>query len=75
MWYIQPTPREDGGYSSPQSTNAEGLLALPDEFLEEFIKYNGFVNLTVENNTVVFVSPNTEAWEAWKATLPTGGEL
>ena len=32
--------------------------------------YNGSVTLTVEDGAVTFVTPDTEAWEAWKASLP-----
>ena len=36
----------------------------------KFYEYNGFVILNVMNNHVLSYEPNTEAWEAWKSTLP-----
>lgn len=32
-------------------------------------EYNGFVTIT-ETEDGITVEPNTEAWEAWKASLP-----
>ena len=43
---------------------------MPDSLLSEFLAYNGFVTLTVEGEAVTAVTPDTEAWEAWKASLP-----
>ena len=68
--YIRPTPNAGGAYPSPQSSAARGLVQFPDTFLDTFLDYNGFVTLTIENNTVTAIKPNTEAWEAWKAEQP-----
>lgn len=68
MLYINPNKNEMGGYYSPQSTYANGLVQFPEELLSEFIEYNGFVSLTIENNTVIAITPEVEKWEAWKAT-------
>ena len=68
--YIQPTPTDVGAYTSPQSSAARGLVQFPDAFLDTFLAYNGFVTLTIENNTVTAIEPNAEAWEAWKAEQP-----
>lgn len=68
--YIQPTPTDVGAYTSPQSSAARGLVQFPDAFLDTFLAYNGFVTLTIENNAVTEIEPNTEAWEAWKAEQP-----
>lgn len=65
--YIRKTAGEAGAYPPPQSLKAKGLLFFPDEFLEEFISYNGFVSLEVEGEKVTAITPNLEAWEAWKA--------
>lgn len=35
-----------------------------------FADHNGFVTLTVIRGIVTSMDPNTEAWEAWKETLP-----
>lgn len=68
MLYISTEKNKWGGYYSPQSTYADGLVAIPEELLDEFLDYNGFVSLTVENNVVVAISPEVELWEEWKAT-------
>ena len=68
--YIRPTPNAGGAYPSPQSSAAHGLVQFPDAFLDAFLAYNGFVALTIENNAVTAIEPNTEAWEAWKAEQP-----
>lgn len=70
MYYLRPTPNPGGAYGAPQSSKASGLLELPDSLLSEFLAYNGFVTLTVEGEAVTAVTPDTEAWEAWKASLP-----
>lgn len=68
MLYIRPS--EESFYTPPQSLKAKGLINFPEEFLDEFNAYNGFVTLNVENNTVVSLTPNTEAWEEWKVSIP-----
>ena len=70
MWYIKSEPNEGGGYSNPQSIKIPGLVELPEEHLETFINYNGFVVLTIEGDKVTGITPNVEAWEEWKASLP-----
>lgn len=78
MKYIQPTPNPSGAYPSPQSNPFPGAIPLTDEQAETVIQYNGFVTVTsaeeeyVEGffRTVYTVTPDTEAWEAWKASLP-----
>lgn len=68
--YILPIADEMGAYSNPQSTKAKGLVYLPDEFLDTYIACNGFVNLVIENDIVTDISENTEARDAWLASLP-----
>lgn len=70
MYYISKNSNESGAYSNPQSNKFPDSVALSDEQLTEFLKYNGFVNLTIEGETVTNIEPNLEAWEAWKASLP-----
>ena len=70
MQYIRSTPNESGAYPAPQSNPFPGALPLTDEQVAQLVTYNGFVTLTVENGTVTAVTPNIEAWEAWKASLP-----
>ena len=68
--YIKPTPNKSGAYPNPQSSAAHGLVQFPDEFLDTFIAYNGFVTLTIAEDAVTAIEPNTEAWESWKAEQP-----
>ena len=69
MQYIRSTPNPSGAYPAPQSNPFPGSIALTDEQAATLIQYNGFVSITRERATVT-VTPNTEAWEAWKASLP-----
>lgn len=69
MRYIRATPNPSGAYPAPQSNPFPGSIALTDEQAATLIQYNGFVSITQEGATVT-VTPNTEAWEAWKASLP-----
>lgn len=68
--YINKIPNPSGAYSNPQSNKFPDSIDLSDEQLTEFLKYNGFVNLTIEGETVTDIEPNMKAWEAWKATQP-----
>lgn len=78
MKYIQPIPYKDGSYPAPQSTPFKGAIPLTDEQAEIVLQYNGFVAITSSEETIVDdftrtvyeVTPNTEAWEEWKASLP-----
>jgi hypothetical protein len=70
MMYISPIANEAGAYSNPQSKYADGLVFLPDELIEQYTEYNGFVILTIVENTVTSLEPNIDAWEAWKAAQP-----
>ena len=78
MPYINPTPNPSGAYPAPQSNPAPGLIPLTEEQAATVLQYNGFVTITSEEEvieddftrTVYTVTPNTEAWEAWKASLP-----
>ena len=78
MMYLQPIPNSDGSYSAPQSTFFKNAIPLTDEQAQMVVDYNGFVTITSQEEiivdeftrTVYFVTPDLEAWEAWKATLP-----
>ena len=77
-WYISPNYNQSGSFSSPQSTPFEGAIPLTDEQAQTVVDYNGFVTITSQEEiivdeftrTVYFVTPDLEAWEAWKASLP-----
>ena len=76
--YIDPTPSESGAYPNPKIHPFQGCIPLDDEQAATFIQYNGFVTITSSEETIVDeftrtvyeVTPNTEAWEAWKESLP-----
>ena len=70
MYYINLTPNETGNYGNPMGQPFPDCIQLPDDLLSDYIAYNGFINLTINGDTVTAVEANTEAWEAWKATLP-----
>lgn len=67
MYYINSKPNEKGKFSSPQSTPFKGSVILPDELLEKYFEYKRFVFITVENDVVTNIEPNTEALETWQA--------
>ena len=69
MYYLNPTPNPSGAYPAPQSNPAPGLLELTEEQATTLIEYNGFVSIG-QGADGLAVTPNTEAWEAWKASLP-----
>ncbi len=75
MKYIKSTPNPSGAYPAPQSKPFSGCLALADSQAAVLIQYNGFVTITQEpdeeiEGSSVTVTPNTEAWESWKAEQP-----
>lgn len=74
MMYINTMPNASGAYSAPQSNPVPGLLVFPDDLMPEFLQYNGFVTLDIVNESVVDITPNTEAWSAWIASRPETAE-
>lgn len=70
MYYLNSNQNPSGAYSAPMSNYKPGMLKLPDELLSDFLAYNGFVTLTLEGDTITAVTPNTEAWSAWAASVP-----
>lgn len=69
MIFIDSKPNPSGAYPNPKNQPFPGCIPLTDEQAAVFFEYNGFV--TVQDGEV---SPNVEAWEAWKATLPSPAE-
>lgn len=53
---------------SNQSNPAPGLLLLTPEQEATYLQYNGFIRIT--STDPVTIEPDTEAWEAWKSSLP-----
>lgn len=75
MKIIKDTPYENGAYPAIQSWASKIApkgyhIWLDGLDTTKFYEYNGFVILNVMNNHVLSYEPNTEAWEAWKSTLP-----
>ena len=75
MQYIRSTPNPSGAYPAPQSNPFPGCLPLTDGQAAVLIQYNGFVTITQEpdeeiEGSSVTVTPDLEAWEAWKAEQP-----
>lgn len=69
MIYIDKNPNASGAYPNAKNQPFPDCIALNEEQAAVFFEYNGFVIVTTEGDTVT-VEPNTEAWEAWKASLP-----
>lgn len=70
---IQKQPNPSGAYPAPQTWNSNvppSGYAIIDLDMTEFYSYNGFVILAIEGDTVTGYTPNTEAWEKWKAEQP-----
>lgn len=79
MEIIKKEPNPSGAYPAPQNwdsnTPPEGHAVILDTVdMADFYAYNGFVTLTIENDTVTAYIPNVEAWEEWKASLPEPSE-
>lgn len=70
MKYINPTPKPSGAYHEPQSTKADGLVLFPEELLTAYYSAGGFGEMAVTRGVVSGFSPDTEAWETWKAENP-----
>lgn len=78
MKYLTPTPNPSGAYPAPQSNPFKDAIPLTDEQAQTVVDYNGFVTITSSEEiivdeftrTVYFVTPDLEAWEAWKESLP-----
>ena len=69
-YYLNPQINENLCYSPPQSTKVDGFVEMTEGQLKTFLKYNGFVNITVVDDIMTNIEPNTGAWEEWKATRP-----
>lgn len=75
MNIIRKESNPGSAYPAPQSwsgaTPPTGYAIIPDSVdMADFYAYNGFVILTIEGDTVTGYTPNVEAWEKWKASLP-----
>ena len=66
MIYLDPSPNPSGAYPNPKLQPFPGCIPLEGDGEALFFQYNGFVTLGEDGS----VTPNTQAWEAWKAALP-----
>lgn len=67
MFYINQTANESGNHGNPVSNQSEGMVALPESLLTEYIHTMGFAHLTVDEGTVTAVAINQEAYDAYQA--------
>lgn len=66
MIYIDPKPNASGAYPNPKNQYFPNSISLDKEDEALFFQYSGFITIDEEG----VVSPNTEKWEEWKASLP-----
>ena len=74
MLYIMPQANSSGAFSAPQTTQADGLIEFPRNFLLEFYKEGkkaaGFVAIEHDGKTVTSCVWNENSYLAYLATLP-----
>lgn len=75
MQILQKAPLENGGYSViqtwPGNVPPEGYVIVPDTLdTSVFYEFLGFVDLTIEGDTVIAMTGNHAALDAYKASLP-----
>lgn len=80
MYYINQVPDETGNHGNPVSVRGPGMVALPEELLEDYIAAKGFVVLTLEDQETDDMTPadpviagmevNREALEDYEAAHP-----
>lgn len=75
MQILQKAPLENGGYSViqtwPSDVPPEGCVIVPDTLdTSVFYEFLGFVDLTIEGDTVAAMTGNQAALDAYKASLP-----
>lgn len=75
MQILQKAPLENGGYSVIQTWTGdvppEGYVIVPDTLdTSVFYEFLGFVDLTIDGDTVTAMTGNQAALDAYKASLP-----
>ena len=75
MQILQKAPLENGGYSViqtwPGEVPPEGYVIVPDTLdTSVFYEFLGFVDLTIDGDTVTAMTGNQAALDAYKASLP-----
>lgn len=67
MYYLPATPNASGAYPGPRSNPEPDAWPLTDEQAQMVVDYGGFVVLSRGDDGAVTVTPDNDAWEAWKA--------
>ena len=76
MYIVRINANADGSRPPIQTwdkkTPPDNYAICPDDFIDIFYSTDpaGFVNITVENNTVIEMTVNEEAYNAYIASLP-----
>lgn len=70
MYYISSQPNEFGNYGNPMQNFFNECYNLPDNLLTPYIEARGFVNFTLDDNTVTAIETNQEALGAYLAANP-----
>lgn len=62
MHYINNSPNDSGNYGNPMGQSFDGCINLPDELIAEYISSKGFVEITLDGNTVMKIHRNEDAY-------------
>lgn len=65
MYYINTASNESGNHGNPVSHQSEGMVALPESLISEYINTRGFANLVIEDEVVSAITINQEAYDAY----------
>lgn len=68
MYYINLIPNKSGNYGNPNSYK-QGYI-LPDSLLGDYLEAKGFVNIEVRDDTVVSLTINQVAYDAYMSEHP-----
>ena len=69
-YYIDPAPNPSGAYPGGKNQPFPGCIPLTDAQAATFRQYNGYVTISKGEDGETALTPNTEAWKAWKAAQP-----
>lgn len=70
MYYINSTPNELGNHGNPMGQPFPDCIKLPDDLLKPYLDSRGFVNLTLDGDTVTSVETNQTALDAYLSEHP-----
>lgn len=69
MFYIRRNPINNH-YGNPISNKVEDMVLLPDNLIKDYIETMGFANLVIEDDVVVSLTINQEAYDEYQESLP-----